>query len=267
MPGHDGRTVHGGHRDPGGQRPDGGDLGAGLDLGAGGDGGLREHVDDLAEAAPRVVEDPALPVRPSAPGRGPQHLAGDAPQPARADPAPGLLGVDPVAGQAPQLHRVRRVEGTVQLRPEPADQQRVVRVGAGRRQRPQQRVPGDPPQRPRRERAQQLGRAQREADPPVVEPEPAVARAGSAGPRRAARAARPAPAAGWPGAAGGCRGRPGRRRPRRTRPCRRPPAPAPAPAPTSPRCAARQAAASPAGPAPSTTTSAEVVRGPVTGPG
>ena len=35
----------------------------------------------------------------------------------------------------------------------------------------------------------------------------------------------------------------------------------------SPRCAARQAAASPAGPAPSTTTSAEVVGGPVTGPG
>ncbi len=173
MPGPDRTTVRSGHLDPVGPRLDRGHLGAGLDRRPGGHRRLGQHVDDLAEAAARVEEHLSLPRAVPA-----DQLAGDTPDAAGADPAASLLGVDVPAGQPPQLLRVRPVERVVELRSERADQQRGVRGRVGTGERPGGGVPADPQHRPRRQRAGQLGRAERETDPAVVDLQPPVARPG-----------------------------------------------------------------------------------------
>ena len=138
------------------------------------------------------------PARP--PGADAQHPRGDLPRRVRGDPLCGLVGrrcarrAGPTASRRRARRSRRRASGRGP-RAGPREgvaraRRRTVRVSVSRR---------DPGEQRRRQRAQQLGRPQREADPASRRRAAGRCAAGSAGRRRAARAGRPSRAGGVAG--------------------------------------------------------------------
>ncbi len=139
-------------------------------LGSSCDGGVRQRLAELAEAAPRVEEGALRRVG------GAEHLASDGNRRRRGDAAAGHLAGQLRPVDAPQLAGVRTVERSLDGRPQPGAHDLGVRVGSGAAQRRRDRVERHAGRQRARQRPHQVGGAQRERQEPTRHGDAAVAR-------------------------------------------------------------------------------------------